>query len=52
MGSMRLFRAGERLSEIAVNEEKSIRLQPEEAFGPVDPNRFQEVQKPEIPAAG
>src|SRR3989337_3378178 len=39
-------------SEMAVNEEKSIRLQPEEAFGPVDPNRFQEVPKTEIPAAG
>ena len=39
-------------SEMEVNEEKSIRLQPEEAFGPVDPNRFQEVPKTEIPAAG
>jgi FKBP-type peptidyl-prolyl cis-trans isomerase 2 len=37
---------------MAVNEEKSIRLQTEEAFGPVDPNRFQEVPKTEIPAAG
>ena len=39
-------------SEMEVNEEKSIRLQPEEAFGPVDPNRFQEVPKTKIPAAG
>jgi FKBP-type peptidyl-prolyl cis-trans isomerase SlyD len=39
-------------SEMEVNEEKSIRLQPEEAFGPVDPNRFQEVSKTEVPAAG
>jgi FKBP-type peptidyl-prolyl cis-trans isomerase 2 len=38
-------------SEMAVKE-KSIRLQTEEAFGPVDPNRFQEVPKTEIPAAG
>ena len=39
-------------SEMEVNEEKSIRLQPEEAFGPIDPNRFQEVPKNEIPADG
>lgn len=39
------------LSGMEVNEEKSIRLQPEEAYGPVDPKGFKEVPKTEIPAA-
>ncbi|HEU4345820.1 MAG TPA: peptidylprolyl isomerase [Candidatus Binatia bacterium] len=39
------------LSGMEVNEEKSIRVQPEEAYGPVDPESFQEVPKADIPAA-
>ena len=38
------------LSGMEVNEQKSIRLQPEEAFGPVDAKAFKEVPKTEIPA--
>jgi FKBP-type peptidyl-prolyl cis-trans isomerase SlyD len=33
-----------------INEEKSIRVEPEEAYGPVDPDSFKEVPKNEIPA--
>jgi FKBP-type peptidyl-prolyl cis-trans isomerase 2 len=33
-----------------VNEEKRIRVQPEEAYGPVDPAAFKEVSRSEIPA--
>jgi FKBP-type peptidyl-prolyl cis-trans isomerase SlyD len=33
-----------------INQEKSIRVQPEEAYGPVDPESFKEVPKSEIPA--
>jgi FKBP-type peptidyl-prolyl cis-trans isomerase SlyD len=40
----------EGLSGMEVNEEKSIRLQPEEAYGPVDAKAFKEVSKSEIPA--
>jgi FKBP-type peptidyl-prolyl cis-trans isomerase SlyD len=40
------------LSEMEVNEEKSIRLQPEEAYGPVDPKGFKEVPKNDVPPAG
>ena len=40
------------LSEMNVNEEKSIRVAPEEAYGPVDPKGFKEIPKSEIPAAG
>jgi FKBP-type peptidyl-prolyl cis-trans isomerase SlyD len=39
------------LSGMKVNEEKSIRVQPEEAYGPVDAKAFKEVPKTEIPAA-
>jgi FKBP-type peptidyl-prolyl cis-trans isomerase SlyD len=39
------------LSGMKVNEEKSICLQPDEAYGPVDPKGFKEVPKTEIPAA-
>jgi FKBP-type peptidyl-prolyl cis-trans isomerase 2 len=39
-----------KLSGMEINEEKKIRLPPEEAFGPVDPNGFQEVPKDNIPA--
>jgi FKBP-type peptidyl-prolyl cis-trans isomerase SlyD len=40
------------LSEMKVNEEKSIRVPPEEGYGPVDPKGFKEIPKSEIPAAG
>jgi FKBP-type peptidyl-prolyl cis-trans isomerase SlyD len=40
------------LSGMEVNEEKRIRVQPEEAYGPVDPKGFKEVPKADIPAAG
>jgi FKBP-type peptidyl-prolyl cis-trans isomerase SlyD len=39
------------LSGMKVNEKKNICLQPEEAYGPVDPKGFKEVPKTEIPAA-
>ena len=39
------------LSGMKVNEQKNICLQPEEAYGPVDPKGFKEVPKTEIPAA-
>ena len=39
------------LSGMEVNEEKSIRLQPEQAYRPVDPKGFKEIPKTEIPAA-
>lgn len=38
------------LSGMEINEEKNVRLPPEEAFGPVDDNGFQEVPKDNIPA--
>jgi FKBP-type peptidyl-prolyl cis-trans isomerase SlyD len=38
------------LSGMEVNEEKNIRVQPEEAYGPVDAKAFKEVAKTEIPA--
>jgi FKBP-type peptidyl-prolyl cis-trans isomerase SlyD len=38
------------LSEMEINEEKHIRLAPEEAYGPVDPKGFAEVSKKDIPA--
>lgn len=41
-----------KLSGMEINEEKKVRLSPEEAFGPVDPNGFQEVPKHNIPAEG
>ena len=40
------------LSKMEVNEEKSIRLQPEDAYGPVDPKGFKEVPKTDVPPAG
>jgi FKBP-type peptidyl-prolyl cis-trans isomerase 2 len=40
------------LSGMTVYEEKSIRLKPEEAYGPINPGGFKEVPKSEIPAAG
>jgi FKBP-type peptidyl-prolyl cis-trans isomerase SlyD len=39
------------LSGMEVNEEKSFCVQPEEGYGPVDPEAFKEVPKTEIPAA-
>jgi FKBP-type peptidyl-prolyl cis-trans isomerase SlyD len=39
------------LSGMEINEEKSFSVQPEEAYGPLDPNAFKEVPKTEIPAA-
>ena len=39
------------ISGMEVNEEKNIRVQPEEAYGPVDPEGFKEVPKTDIPAA-
>jgi FKBP-type peptidyl-prolyl cis-trans isomerase 2 len=39
------------LSGMEVNEEKSFRVQPEEGYGPVDPQACKEVPKTEIPAA-
>jgi FKBP-type peptidyl-prolyl cis-trans isomerase SlyD len=32
-----------------VNEEKTIRVQPEEGYGPVNPKGFREVPKTEVP---
>ena len=40
------------LSGMEVNEEKSIRVQPEEAYGRIDAKVFKEVPKADIPAAG
>jgi FKBP-type peptidyl-prolyl cis-trans isomerase SlyD len=37
------------LSEMDVNEEKTIRVRPEEAYGEVDPNGFKEVPKSDLP---
>jgi len=34
---------------MAINEEKRICVQPEDAYGPVDPKGFKEVAKSEIP---
>ena len=39
------------LNGMDVNEEKTFRVQPEEAYGPVDPNAFKEVPKVDVPAA-
>jgi FKBP-type peptidyl-prolyl cis-trans isomerase SlyD len=39
------------LSGMEINEEKSFCVQPEEGYGPLDPNGFKEVPKTEIPAA-
>lgn len=39
------------LAGMEVNEEKSFRVPPDEAYGPVDPNDFKEVPKTAVPAA-
>lgn len=38
------------LSDMDINEERTIRVTPEEAYGPVDPQGFKEVPKSQIPA--
>jgi FKBP-type peptidyl-prolyl cis-trans isomerase SlyD len=40
------------LDGMHVGEEKDVKLPPEEAYGPVDKEAFQEVPKSSIPAAG
>ncbi|HEX5020921.1 MAG TPA: peptidylprolyl isomerase [Candidatus Binatia bacterium] len=37
------------LSEMDINEEKTIRVRPEEAYGRLDPKGFKEVPKSDIP---
>ena len=37
------------LSEMDVNEERSIRVTPEEAYGTVDPKGFKEIPKSDLP---
>lgn len=37
------------LAAMEINEEKSIRVKPEEAYGQVDPQGFKEVPKSDIP---
>lgn len=39
------------LSGMEVNDEKSFCVQPEEGYGPVDPQAFKEIPKSDIPAA-
>ena len=39
------------LSEMSVNEEKSIRVKPEEGYGQVDPKGFKEVPKSDLPVS-
>jgi FKBP-type peptidyl-prolyl cis-trans isomerase SlyD len=40
------------LDGMHVGEEKDVKLPPEEAYGPIDKEAFQEVPKSSIPAAG
>jgi FKBP-type peptidyl-prolyl cis-trans isomerase SlyD len=40
------------LSGMEINEEKSIRLEPDDAYGPVDPKGFKEVPKTDVPEGG
>ena len=35
-----------------MNEEKNIRVQPDDGYGPVDPEGFKEIPKNQIPAQG
>ena len=39
------------LSEMSVNEEKSIRVKPEEGYGQVDPKGFKEVPRSDLPVS-
>jgi FKBP-type peptidyl-prolyl cis-trans isomerase SlyD len=41
----------EGLSEMDINEEKSIRVTPEQAYGEVDPKGFKEVPKSDLPVS-
>lgn len=38
------------LDGMEVNEKKSVQVEPEEAYGPLDPNGFKEVPKDRVPA--
>ena len=38
------------LSGMRVNEQKSVRVKPEDGYGAVDPKAFQEIPRAEIPA--
>ena len=40
------------LSSMEMNEEKNIRVQPDDGYGPVDPEGFKEIPKNQIPAQG
>lgn len=40
------------LSGMAVNDEKQICVQPQDAYGPVNPEGFKEVSRNDIPAQG
>jgi FKBP-type peptidyl-prolyl cis-trans isomerase SlyD len=40
------------LSSMEMNEEKNIRVQPDDGYGPVDPEGFKEIPKTQIPAQG
>ena len=39
------------LSEMSVNEEKSIRVKPEEGYGQVDPKGFKEIPRSDLPVS-
>lgn len=39
------------LAEMEINEEKTIRLAPEEAYGHIDPKGFKEIAKGDIPVS-
>jgi FKBP-type peptidyl-prolyl cis-trans isomerase SlyD len=39
------------LSKMSVNEEKSIRVKPEEGYGQMDPKGFKEVPKSDLPVS-
>jgi FKBP-type peptidyl-prolyl cis-trans isomerase SlyD len=40
------------LSSMQINEEKNIRVQPDDGYGPVDPEGFKEIPKSQIPVEG
>lgn len=40
------------LSQMNVDEEKRIRLEPEDAYGPINPQGLKEVPKTDVPAEG
>ena len=39
------------LTGMEVNEEKSLQVEPQDAFGSVDPNNFKEIPKSDVPEA-